>query len=167
MFKTLLELVELFCGCVRSLKETVSLGTTASQSFPVEDLTAHLHPEFGALRFALWFKVECGFLQYVEILAYRFQFAASAVWHCCTRHLPSGLCLPRFICPALPVLPRVSLPCCHRQVVSLHACRTPEVGRMRSECTEMAGSVYQTRRIRYSVPHCLPKLAFSDGFPDV
>lgn len=150
--------MELFCGRVWPLKATVMLGTT-TWSFPLRTwCTQHLGLP-GLVQGAVW-------LPAVLRDTHWFQFAIPAAGRCCSCHL--GLCLPCFICPALPVPPRVSLPSCHRQVVSLHACRTPEVGRTRSERAEMAGSVYQTGRIiRYSIPHCLPKPAFSDGFPDV
>lgn len=152
--------------CVWSLKEAVLLGTTTSQSFPVEDLPHTCTQSLGLpslLSGSRWNVASCSTLRYFVVSNLPLLLSGAAV----SCHLPSGLHLPRFICPALPDPPHVSLPSCHRQVVSLHACRTPEVGRMRSECAQMAGSVYQTGRIRYSIPHCLPKPAFSDGFPDV
>lgn len=68
MFKTLLELVELFCGCVRSLKETLSLGTTPSQSFPAEDLAYTCTQSLGLsglLSGSRWNVASCSTLRYL------------------------------------------------------------------------------------------------------
>lgn len=162
MFKTAPEVVELFCACVQTLKEFVMFG-----------MTKPLLPSWGiyhapaltvqAPRFTLWLELLPKVLQNpLRIPVCHFCF-----WHCCNCHLTSGLCLPCFICPVLPFPPCVSLPC-HRQVLSLHVYWTPEFGRMCSECADMAGTVYQTGRIRNAIPRCLPKPSFfSDGFPGV
>jgi len=163
VFETLLELVELFCGCVWSLKEAILLGTTASQSIPVEDLPHTCTQSLGLpglLSGSRWNVASCSTLRYFVDSSLMLLASATAV---------PITCLLVFVCLVSFVLlsPRVSLPPCHQQVVSLHACHTPEVGRVRSERAEMAGSVYQTGKIRHSIPHCLPRPAFSDGFPGV